>query len=53
MPDAPDEETFLLAALRLALPDLKIELEHEQFVDALFGDAGLGGTDVVDPSVVS
>ena len=35
MPDAPDEETFLLAALRLALPDLKIELEHEQFVDAL------------------
>jgi glycyl-tRNA synthetase beta chain len=35
MPQAPDEETFLLAALRLALPDLKIELENEQFTDAL------------------
>ena len=35
MPDAPDEETFLLAALRLALPDLKIEIENEQFADAL------------------
>jgi glycyl-tRNA synthetase beta chain len=35
MPDAPDEETFLLAALRLALPDLKIELENEQFTEAL------------------
>jgi glycyl-tRNA synthetase beta chain len=35
MADAPDEETFLLAALRLALPDLKIELESEQFTDAL------------------
>ena len=32
---APDEETFLLAALRLALPDLKIELENEQFTEAL------------------
>jgi glycyl-tRNA synthetase beta chain len=35
LPDAPDEETFLLASLRLALPDLKIELENEQFADAL------------------
>ena len=35
MADAPDEETFLLAALRLALPDLKIELENEQFTEAL------------------
>lgn len=35
MPEAPDEETFLLAALRLALPDLKIELENEQFTEAL------------------
>jgi glycyl-tRNA synthetase beta chain len=35
MPDAPGEETFLLAALRLALPDLKIELENEQFTEAL------------------
>jgi glycyl-tRNA synthetase beta chain len=35
MPGAPDEETFLLAALRLALPDLKIELENEQFTEAL------------------
>ena len=30
-----------------------VEFDAEQFVDALFGDAGLGGTDVVDPSVVS
>jgi len=35
MPGALDEETFLLAALRLALPDLKIELENEQFTEAL------------------
>jgi glycyl-tRNA synthetase beta chain len=35
MADAPHEETMLLAALRLALPDLKIELENEQFTDAL------------------
>ena len=35
MPDAPDPETFLLASLRLALPDLKIELENEQFTEAL------------------
>jgi glycyl-tRNA synthetase beta chain len=35
LPDAPDEETFLLASLRLALPDLKIELENEQFTEAL------------------
>ena len=35
LPGAPDEETFLLASLRLALPDLKIELEHEQFTEAL------------------
>jgi glycyl-tRNA synthetase beta chain len=35
MPDAPHEETMLLAALRLALPDLKIELENEQFTEAL------------------
>jgi glycyl-tRNA synthetase beta chain len=35
MPAAPHEETMLLAALRLALPDLKIELENEQFTDAL------------------
>jgi len=35
LPGAPDEETFLLAALRLALPDLKIELENEQFTEAL------------------
>ena len=35
MPDAPDQETFLLASLRLALPDLKIELQNEQFTEAL------------------
>jgi glycyl-tRNA synthetase beta chain len=35
LPDAPHEETMLLAALRLALPDLKIELEEERYVDAL------------------
>jgi glycyl-tRNA synthetase beta chain len=35
MPGAPDEETFLLAALRLALPDLRIELDNEQFTEAL------------------
>jgi glycyl-tRNA synthetase beta chain len=35
LPGAPDEETFLLAALRLALPDLKIELQNEQFTEAL------------------
>jgi glycyl-tRNA synthetase beta chain len=35
LPGAPDEETFLLAALRLASPDLKIELENEQFTEAL------------------
>ena len=33
--EAPDEETFLLASLRLALPDLKIEVENEQFTEAL------------------
>jgi glycyl-tRNA synthetase beta chain len=33
--DAPHEETMLLAALRLALPDLKIELQNEQFTEAL------------------
>ncbi|MDB5459211.1 MAG: glycine--tRNA ligase subunit beta, partial [Caulobacteraceae bacterium] len=27
--------TFLLASLRLALPDLKIELENEQFTEAM------------------
>ena len=35
LPDVPDEETMLLAALRLALPDLKIELQNEQFTEAL------------------
>jgi glycyl-tRNA synthetase beta chain len=35
MAEAPDQETFLLAALRLALPDLKIELQNEQFTEAL------------------
>ncbi len=35
MAGAPDEETFLLASLRLAVPDLKIELENEQFTEAL------------------
>jgi glycyl-tRNA synthetase beta chain len=35
LPDAPDEETFLLAALRLATPDLRIELENEHFTEAL------------------
>ena len=35
MPGAPDEETFLLAALRLAVPDLRIELQNEQFTEAL------------------
>jgi glycyl-tRNA synthetase beta chain len=35
LPDAPHEETMLLAALRLALPDLKIELQEERYADAL------------------
>jgi glycyl-tRNA synthetase beta chain len=35
LPDAPHEETMLLAALRLALPDLKIELQEERYVAAL------------------
>ncbi len=35
LPDAPAEETMLLASLRLALPDLKIEVESEQFTEAL------------------
>jgi glycyl-tRNA synthetase beta chain len=35
LPDAPHEETMLLAALRIALPDLKIELQEERYADAL------------------
>jgi glycyl-tRNA synthetase beta chain len=35
LPGAPDQETFLLAALRLAVPDLRIELQNEQFTEAL------------------
>ncbi len=35
LPGAPDEETLLLTCLRVALPDLKIELQNEQFTEAL------------------
>ena len=35
LPGAPPEEEVLLMALRIALPDLRIELENEQFTEAL------------------
>jgi glycyl-tRNA synthetase beta chain len=33
--DAPAEETLLLVSLRVALPDLKIELQEERYAEAL------------------
>jgi glycyl-tRNA synthetase beta chain len=35
LPDAPQEELALLAALRLTRPELEIELKEERFTDAL------------------
>jgi glycyl-tRNA synthetase beta chain len=35
LPGAPPEEDLLLMALRVALPDLRIELQNEQFTEAL------------------
>lgn len=35
LPDAPPEEEVLLIAIRVALPDLRDELQNEQFAEAL------------------
>jgi len=35
LPGAPPEEEILLMAIRVALPDLRAELQNEQFTEAL------------------